>query len=363
MGTKLLVTAIAGALATSLGVQADVVVYGVAHISVDALDNDGPGPDGLGGIRGEEDGTFVSSNESRIGFKGDEDLSPGLKALWQIETEINLDEGDNEDDETELANRDSFIGLQGGWGTVLAGRHETPFKIVSRKVDLFDERIGDSRNILRNEGVNATAATPGGSVGFDERPGNVVAYISPGFAGVQGMLLYSAEEGLDNGDLASANLAYGNGPVWMGAAYETHGEALAAGGEEENGWRLGASYSTGVLKVTGLYQQLKDLGGVTGADRDSWGIGGALSLGNNAIKAQWYSADDLDTVPDSGADMWAVGLDHHFSKRTTGYVAYARTDNDSASAFSMAGDGHGDNVAPPVGGDPSGFSLGLIHRF
>lgn len=362
MSAKLLVTAIAGALATPLAVQADVVVYGVAHISVDALDNDGPGLDGLGIPVEEQDGAFVSSNESRIGFKGDEDLSPGLKALWQIETEINLDEGDNGEDETELANRNSFIGLQGGWGTVLAGRHDTPFKIVSRKVDLFDTQIGDSRNILRNEGVNATATTPG-SVGFDERPGNVVAYISPGLAGLQGMLLYSAEEGQDNGDLASANLAYSNGPIWAGAAYETHGEALAAGGEEENGLRLGASYSTGAIKVTGLYQQLNDLGGVAGADRDSWGVGGALSFGTNAVKAQWYSADDLDTVPDSGADMWAVGLDHNFSKRTTGYVAYAQTDNDSAGAFSMADDGHGDNVVPPVGGDPSGFSLGLIHRF
>ncbi len=360
MGRKCL--AMAFALATPLAGQADVVVYGVAHISVDALDNDGPGVGSLGMPVEEQDGAFVSSNESRIGFKGSEGLVGGFKTLWQIETQINLDEGGNGEGGTKLANRNSFVGLQGGWGALLAGRHDTPFKIVGRKVDLFDEQIGDSRNILSNRGVNATATTPG-SVGFDERPGNVVAYVSPSLASLQGMLLYSVEEGRDNGNLASVNLTYGNGPIWAGAAYETHGKALVAGGKEENGWRLGAGYSVGALKVTGLYQQLNDLGGVSGADRASWGVGGALSFGKNAVKAQWYSTDDLNAVPHSGANMWVAGLDHNFSRRTTGYIAYARTDNDSASAFSMAGGGHGDNIAPPVGGDPSGYSLGLIHRF
>lgn len=362
MGKTYLVAAITGALATPVAVQADVTIYGIAHISIDALDNDGPGLNALGQPVINEDGAFVSSNDSRIGFKGNEDLGGGLRAIWQIETEVRLDEGGEEDDGTEFADRNSFLGLEGGWGALLAGRHDTPFRIVSRSVDLFDEQIGDSRNILRNNGVNATVSMPG-SVGFDERPGNIVAYVSPSLKGAQGMLLYSVEDGLDEGDLTSANVTYSRGPLWAGVAYEVHGEALAGGGEEENGWRLGASYGLGLLKVTALYQQLKELGGVSGADRDAWGVGGAYSRGRNVLKAQWYGADELDTLSDSGADMWVVGIDHNFSRRTTGYVAYAQTDNDAGAAFSMAGEGRGDEVTPPLGGDPSGFSLGLVHQF
>lgn len=362
MGKAYLTVVIAGAFATPVAVQADVTIYGVAHISVDALDNDGPGLSALGEPVIDEDGAFVSSNDSRIGFKGNEGLGNGLQAIWQIETEVRLDEGGGEEDGTELADRNSFVGLKGGWGVLLAGRHDTPFKIVSRNVDLFDEQIGDSRNILRNNGANAVGLMTE-SVGFDERPGNAVAYVSPNFQGVQGMVLYSAEDGREEGDLASANVTYSRGPMWAGAAYETHGEALAGGGDEENGWRLSASYGLGVLKLTALYQQLKDLGGVSGADRDAWGVGGAYSRGRNVLKAQWYAADELDTATDSGAAMWVLGIDRNFSRRTTGYVAYARTDNDAGSAFSMASEGRGDEVTPLLGGDPSGFSLGLVHRF
>lgn len=367
MNRTCLAVAVAGALAVPLGVQAEVIVYGVAHVSVDSLDNDGAGLDAQGRPVEGQDGAFVSSNESRIGFRGSESLGGGLDVIWQIESEVNLDEGGNGEDDDGLASRNSFVGLRGGWGTVLAGRHDTPMKRLANNIDLFDEQIGDSSNILRNRRTGADGDPV--LFGFDERPSNAVAYVSPRFAGMQGMVLYSiareddAADGRDEGDLVSASLAYDNGPVWVGAAYETHDKELTGDNERETGWRLGASYDMGRLKVTGLYQQLKDLGGVSGADRDAWGLGGALAFGANVLKAQWYRADDLDTVSDSGADMWAVGVDHNFSRRTTAYVAYAKADNDAAADFSIAASEHGADLTSAAGSDPSGFSLGLIHRF
>src|SRR5574340_529554 len=114
--------------------------------------------------RGTSDLQF-SSNASRIGFKGAEDLGGGLSAIWQIESGVSVDEGSGS-----WASRNTFLGLKGGFGTVLAGNHDTPLKPVGRAVDLFGDTMADSRNVL------------GG--GSDMRAKNTVAYITPSFSGL-----------------------------------------------------------------------------------------------------------------------------------------------------------------------------------
>lgn len=336
MNKKLLALAVAGAFAAPLAAQAEVSVYGLAHVSVDSLDDDG-----------NTDGLFISSNTSRIGFKGSEDLGAGLKAIWQLEQSVNLDETGGG-----FASMNSFVGLAGNFGAVLAGRHDTPFKVISRKTDLFADQIGDSRNLVSMVSIDYA--------GWDLRPNNVIAYASPNMNGLQVLAAYVTEDGTDDAHAYSMNVTYGNGPLWAGIAYELHGKALTAGGDEETGIRLGASYSMGAIKVAGMYQTLSDLGGASGADADAWGLGVGFSFGNNVAKAQYYSVES-DTTGD--ATMWAVGLDHNFSKTTTGYLAYASTDNDSGATYSVSGGGHGDNVNSVAGGNPTGFSLGMIHKF
>lgn len=348
MNKKLLALAIAGVFAAPLAAQAEVSIYGVAHVSVDSLDDDN-----------NTDGLFVSSNSSRIGFKGSEDIGGGLKGIWQIESLVNLDESGGQ-----LATRNSFLGVAGGFGAVLFGRHDTPMKLVSRKVDLFGDTIGDSRNI--------TGASDVSVVGFDARPNNVVAYASPNMNGLQALVAYVTEDGVDDASAMSANVTYGNGPLWVGAAYESHGEGISlvrpgipvvSTGEEESAWRLAASYEMGAFKVTGMYDSYTDVAGVSGLDTTAWGLGAAFSMGNNVVKAQWYTIDAYDGTDETGSDMWAIGLDHNFSKTTTGYLAYAQTSNDDAAARGMSGGGHGDSVGSALGGDATGFSLGMIHKF
>lgn len=53
---------------------------------------------------------------SRIGFKGKEDLGNGLNAIWQVEQKVTVDGV-----ERGFGTRDSFIGLEGGFGKVRAG--------------------------------------------------------------------------------------------------------------------------------------------------------------------------------------------------------------------------------------------------
>src|SRR5690554_3219782 len=94
------VPATALALAISAQAMADVTVYGRAHVSTDYLD------DGK-----DYSEVNFSSNSSRLGFKGEHEVNPKLKAFFQIEQTINFTTGSNGD--TDFATRDTFVGLSG----------------------------------------------------------------------------------------------------------------------------------------------------------------------------------------------------------------------------------------------------------
>jgi predicted porin len=119
------------------------------------------------GINGRSSQGYLQgeSRANRIGVKGSEDLGNGLKAIYQVEFGVQL--ADTNANVTSGADnvtmRNSFVGLAGGFGTFLVGRHDTPFKISTGKLDLFADTMADYN----------------GTVGFqDLRTDNTVAYIS-----------------------------------------------------------------------------------------------------------------------------------------------------------------------------------------
>ena len=359
MNKKLLSLAVAGVLAGGLGVaQADVTVYGLAHVSIDKIKKTG---------NTDSDNVVVASNSSRLGFKGSEDLGGGLKAIWQMENQLNMD---NDANAGTFTSRNRHIGLSGGFGTVIAGIQDTPFKGVGRTVELFPEYVGDARNLTN----------PGGA-GWDLRPESSVMYSTPAMGGFGVNVLYSAEKSggtalTDNNDnrLYSLSGTYKGGPLSVALGYEIHNilpdgatAALQATDGNEEGLRLAVSGTFGMFRVVGLYQQVSNLGGAANADRTTMGVGGAVTLGKNVIKTQYYIADDLDsdTTGTTGAKLLVLGYDYNFSKTTTGYVAYARTTNDDLATFAVNGGGHGDTsgVTAGVDSDPTAVSVGMIVKF
>ncbi|MFO7188649.1 MAG: porin, partial [Pseudomonadota bacterium] len=108
MKKKLLALAVAGALTAPLAAQAqNVQIYGVLQMSVDRVDN------------GDDTGTSMKDNSSRIGFRGSEDLGGGLKAIFQLESAVQPDERGADGGWTK---RDSWVGLASStWGEIRVG--------------------------------------------------------------------------------------------------------------------------------------------------------------------------------------------------------------------------------------------------
>jgi len=233
-------------------------------MSVDMLDN----------------GTHLSGNSLRLGFKGSEIINSDLEAIWQVEMSVSLDAGGAT---TAFNLRDSFVGLKNeDLGQLTFGRHDTAFERVHRWTDLFDDQIGDSRNIL---GFGP------GSHGFDNREDNVIKYISPEIKGVTAMGTFKTPEGEPNTESVAGNFTYRNEDLMAGFAIEGHGKGLTGTGglksvENEIGLRWYGSYDLEKLKITGIIEHLMDVGGIAGIDRTGKGLGFAYKLVRLSIDIQ-----------------------------------------------------------------------------
>ncbi len=331
---KILAIAIAsGVSAIAAPAMADTTVYGQLHASYDILDADGAG------VKSKN---TVASNSSRVGVKGSADLNGGLKAIYQAEW--GMDTGGADDTKKVLSNRNQVVGIAGGFGAVLIGRHDTPHKIIGRKADLFwSTQLGQNRSI-----VNAG--------GWDLRVNNVLAYQSPKMGGFQALAAYVTDlGGTDDNTAFSINGIYNAGPMMLGASYETHD---FKGANDENSYRLMGSYKIGPAKLVGFYQDETN-GGIVGGTADATviGVGAAYKLGAGTIKGQYYTRDIDKTSKDP--DLIAIGYDHKLGAKTEVYAQYATI----SEGATLGGHGHGESIKSSNGGSADGISFGIRHKF
>lgn len=362
MKKQVLAIAVTTLLAAPFAAQSATTLFGHAHASIDALSADGtPGQD--------ESAIALSNNASRVGIKGSHKFSDSLSGVYHMEWGVQQDGEGRSNDPTEgkgtLTARNRIVGLAGGFGTFVVGRHDTPMKVIGRKSDLFwSTQLGQNRTLTNKKDSPA---------GWDLRADNVIGYISPNFGPLHIFAVYVTDHGLagaltstvsenNDGDAVSvaAILGGGKSSYLLAVAFEEHN----AGALSESAIRAVGTYKLGALKFTGFYQSTDDVGFVAGAGRDVIGVGAAFTAGSNTFKGQFYTADELDGGAGAdGADLISVGLDHALSKSTAIYANYAVLDNDSNGTYELGGSGHGETATPIAGGEASGFSAGIRIKF
>lgn len=352
MKKKLLVLAVATALPMGAA-QAGVTIYGKVHASIDYVDNDSyyvipdvcavplDGHDVCPEVKIKGDDMWnVTSRASRIGFKGSEDLGNGLKLVWKMESQVDVaSSGNTGSKDNYWKARNAYIGLAGGWGTFVYGRHDTPLKMSTGKLDLFSDELAD---------YNATA-------GFvDRRADNAIAYISPSWGGLTlaGAIIPDGDYD-QSGDFAggwSIAAMYTLNSIYLAGAYEDITD-LSTSEIDNKIWRIGAGWDIGNFFIGGVWEN-EDLGSSSN-DLDKWQISGSYKFGNNKVKAMYADRDwdsDLEDLFDDDGSAWAIGWDYSFSKRSKMYAQYA--DSDHVLMNSNSG---------PDG--TKGFSFGMVHSF
>jgi len=357
MQKKLLALAIAGALSAPLAAQAqNVQIYGVLKPSVDFVDN------------GDTKGTTMQDNNSRLGFKGSEDLGGGLKAIFQIESAINFPERDGT-----LARRDSWVGISGGFGSIVVGNMFPAYKRSTDFVDPMGDTLADYNNIV---GVPLFDAD-----GFNDRFTNAFHYASPDFGGFKIEATYGlngdvdgdgheTDDGISGGpdaddDAWSLAATYKAGALTVAAAYEDQENRI---GEDTRAYKIAAGFK--VLPTTSINAMfaVEDFGEVAGVsfERNVWVVSGKHTMGSIDLMASFIMADDFDDVDDSGAKGWGLGAKYNFSKRTSIGLYYAEVRNDDNAGYgfdSGHAPGGGNDPVADLGEDMKGLSVQMVHSF
>ncbi|MDD3517274.1 MAG: porin [Chromatiales bacterium] len=364
--------AIAGTAFLAATAVADTQIYGVAHVSLDHVDN------------GDSSGHQLSSNSSRIGFKGSEDLGNGLTALWQIESAANLTGGASAS--TGFAGRNSYVGLRGGFGTALFGRHDTPYKMSTGRLDVFGDKLADYNAIVGSaddcpaslDAINGIAYVETCAV-FDNRTNNTLAWLSPSFGGLSVALAYVTDVAANgdrpgptsnDGRAYSLSLSYEAGPLYLTLAheridnaaisYDFDGIVFIPNIQDISATKAGGSYTFGATTLNALVEHLD-----SGIDkRTGWYLGGRHSLGSSYVAAAAGQSGERDAFDDSNATFMAIGAGHHFSKRTEVYALWVQVDNQDNAGYGIGFAGHGKPVdAWDWGNTVRGLSAGVVHRF
>jgi predicted porin len=293
----LAVTALVLPTAAAADIDLDVDVYGRLNLTLQNSDE------------AIEEKVELQNNASRVGVKGELALEEGLKVIYQLEWGVDLDDQEDE----AFTDRNQFVGLEGSFGTVKVGRHDTALKQAQGDFDLFDDLEGDISKVFNG----------------DNRLNDYIGYVTPTFAGALSATVnfFPGEDpstGNDGvADAASVSVKYEKDAVYAAVAHD-----LDVDGEDVETTRLVGGYTIGPAQVMLLYQ-LTDAGDV---DEDGFGASVAWTFGDDVAKLQYLTADiwRIDPQPDPLANrlenLLSVGLDHKLGESTRLFGFYTTGD-------------------------------------
>lgn len=375
---KLIVIALAATAfsAPALAETANVSFYGMADLSYDFVNN-GTSAAGVAGASK----TNVSSNVSRIGLKGAEGLNDGLSVIWQIEQQINIDNTTEAGGTGTFATRNSFVGLKHDTaGTVLLGRHDTPYKLATRRLDPFSDSVADNRALMG--GVTSPTTVDSANTAFDGRPTNTIHYTTPKLSGFTGMIAYAnmtetnTTAAQAKNSLMSLAATYDAAPFFGSLGYEEHKLDATRVGGKESAWKLGVGYTMMDAFTLGFaYENTSDnlctavvAGGCAAVGNDRFGhnayyLSGNYKMGMNAVKFAYGRAGQLASNANTGANQFSLGYDHGLSKRTKLYAIYSRISNKIGSDYGFSQSTSAASTVNGIGASPSVVSLGIRHTF
>src|SRR5438132_1311256 len=205
MKSTLITLLVASATLFSPGAEAQIAnvrLYGSFNVDLEFVNGatcNNPGSPGCGAAGNERQNPTVvrvSSNSSRFGIRGSEYLGQGQVAIFQIESSVQADTSGGSP-----AGRETFVGLQGDWGTLKLGHFLTPYDDI---LPIFGNTPTLTTSMLSTAAIWAQGPLSKVQGGFDARLGNSIRYETPPMGGFSGELQYSTRDfSLDDVDTAN----------------------------------------------------------------------------------------------------------------------------------------------------------------
>jgi predicted porin len=203
----------------------------------------------------------IASNISSFGIRVRHNLAPygwdGMAVVAQLESQVDIAAAPTE--RAAFGTRDSFLGLETPWGSIKAGKSDTPYKKATNAWDPFSRTLGDYNSIMGNTGGDNRAE-------FDWRMNHAVWYESPIFSGFQVSALFSPGQNYaqDNSDYAYGDYFQCNGASTRGSGSNFPGTGGAVpgniggngctDGSYGNAYSAAATYKNGPFTAMAAYE-------------------------------------------------------------------------------------------------------------
>ena len=338
----------------------------------------------------------VDSQNSYIGFRGDEKLGGSLSAIWQMEQSLGFDDPTPSPGVGQLwANRNSFVGLRGGFGTVKLGNMDSIYKEYGDQFSMFGLNSGNftsASNTLSHIGLGNSRTAR-----FHERFANSIQYESPEFSDFTFGIQHAPDETKGNpGRTIDANvwsygIKYDSNRLYASLHQERHNDffggsnnvaadlsntANPSARSRDTGTRLSVAFKpTPDHTITGDIAQLqyKESGQAAAGlfekyERVNWALGwearwgGPLRTGIQFVKMNEgkcaLSGGTACSVSGLDGKMLSLGTAYDFSKRTFLFALYSKLTNGPSALFDSWANG-----TPARGADTTQYGVGIQHRF
>jgi predicted porin len=289
-----------------------------------------------------------SQSTSRLGFRGTETMTGGLKAMFQFEAGLTVDDGSAAKlDFT----RESWVGLQGGFGTTRMGRTLTPSFYVST--------LGDIHGYSAAGGLGSWSSGIGA---YSTRFSNAITFESNSMSGLVVRAMYSAGERntapTDGGSAMDIGAIYNAGPLGVAAGFQSENDAAGAARDVTT---LSASYAVGAITIKGGWSESDATKRAGGAKLGLVNIGVSTKVGAGTAAISWLNMENKTAGKD--ADVVGVSYLQPLSNRTNLYVMYGVTRNSTDANYPLWFGGWSTGNAAAAGQNVTGLALGMRHTF
>jgi len=377
MKKSLIAVAVAG-LFVAPAAMADVTISGAVNVGIAVIDSDNSTPGTPGSTA--DDGLVKSSlatNYSNINISSVDDIGNGNKIILNVQFGVGNLSGTSSFD-----NRNSYLGIEGGWGSFKMGTNENVYERWAYESDPMDGAAGIGGNIqmLGQTGLQGKGWFDVGNgevadnASFWRRTTHTIWYNSPVIANA---FTFEIDRTLSAWKTSAvdpvvtslgAQFKPEGGKFFVNVGYETHDEALSNvfGLHDATGMSVGGGIALGDFLITARYENLEwDLTNGTGTyERTHMWAGLKWTLPSGYVGAEIGTADELDTptgtVTDSDAMMIGVGYFHNLSKQSQLQLMATQIGNGD---FSNYGIGAGSGSSGGFGSDHTAFTVGIKHTF
>ncbi len=341
MKKSLVALAVAAAVPAFAQAQTSIQLTGSVDVAVESLNKDA-NSSGKSDLQ-INDGIWGGS---RVGIVGSEDLGNGLKAIFNLEYRARADTG-------RLANTDRFwqgkswVGLDGGFGTIKLGRQDTPMSDVIELGDMTGQSWYYSSD---------------GLAGIVDKTDNLLVYSTPSLGGFKLQAAYGAGEATANTPVNGAVAGASDNLNKLNDMYAVSGIG------EWGGFSVGVGYqSFDGGKINNLKRR-NELAASIGMKLGDFGAG--LGYGQSELKAQagtsnktkgFYGSLSYQVTDNGTAYLNYVRLDPQGDKNNQSGVGLTYAHGLSKRTFVYGAVGIGKNDANDD--KPRRIALGIRHFF